>query len=585
MLHMNLFERKIVMVDYKQTVARHIAAAAEGLEADQLMEMLEYPPNPEMGDLSLPCFKLSKTLRKPPQAIADELKGKLPQHSDIARVEAVSGYLNIFLNKERFAGALINEILTSGDRYGAADLGRGRTIVIDFSSPNIAKPFHVGHLRSTMIGNSLYRIFSFLGYRCVGVNHLGDWGTQFGKLIVAYQNWGEAEQVESGGITELLRLYVKFHDEAEQKPELEDEARAWFLKLEQGDEEAHRLWKWFVDISLKEFNKIYELLGVTFDSYAGESFYNDKMAEPIRELKDKGLLEEDDGALLVRLDDYNMPPALMIKKDGATLYHTRDIAAAIYRKRTYHFDKCLYVTGAAQNLHFQQWFKIIELMGYDWAKDLVHVPFGQVSLEGAKLSTRKGNVVMLEDLLRQSVEKIREIIEAKNPDLPDKDEVARQVGVGAIIFNDLSTNRIKDVVFSWEEALNFDGETGPYVQYTHARACSVLRKAGGGTGIALAIDAAGIDASLLQNFEAQLVLKELSLFGERIRQAMVKLEPSVISRYLVDLAQSFNRFYHDCPILVDDQAVRKARLALVKCVQITLANGLKLIGLEAPQQI
>lgn len=573
------------MIDNKQIVAAYIAAAADGLEAEQVKELLEYPPNPEMGDLSLPCFKLSKVLRKPPQAIADELKGKLPAHEHIARVESVSGYLNVFLNKERFAGALVHDILTLSERYGSADIGQGRTIVVDFSSPNIAKPFHVGHLRSTMIGNALYQISSFLGYNCVGINHLGDWGTQFGKLIVAYQNWGEADQVENGGITELLRLYVKFHDEAEARPELEDEARGWFVKLEQGDAEAHRLWKWFVDISLKEFNKIYEMLGVTFDSFAGESFYNDKMAGPIQEMKDKGLLQEDNGALLVRLDDYNMPPALMIKKDGATLYHTRDVAAAIYREATYQFEKCIYVTGAAQNLHFQQWFKIIELMGRDWSNKLVHVPFGQVSLEGAKLSTRKGNVVMLEELLTQSVDKIREIIDAKNPDMPNKEEVARQVGVGAIVFNDLSTNRIKDVVFSWEEALNFDGETGPYVQYTHARACSVLRKANGGTGITLPFEASAIDASKLENVEAQLALKELAVFGERVQQAMSKLEPSIVSRYLVDLAQSFNRFYHECPILVEDTAVRNARLALVKCVQITLTNGLKLIGLEAPQQI
>lgn len=577
------------MMNYKEELARKIASSLEGVEAEALKDLIEYPPNPEMGDFSLPCFKLSKLLRQSPQAIADGIKAKLEAAgagASYERVESVSGYLNVFLNKEQFAEEVVRAVLKGQERFGSADIGQGKTVVIDFSSPNIAKPFHVGHLRSTMIGNALYRIHNFLGYKCVGVNHLGDWGTQFGKLIVAYKNYGEEKDVEEGGILELLRLYVKFHDEAEQRPEMEEEARSWFVKLEQGDAEAERLWKWFVDISMKEFNKIYELLGVRFDSYAGESFYNDKMGAPIEELKAKGLLEEDEGALLVRLDAYNMPPALMIKKDGATLYHTRDVAAAIYRKNTYNFDKCLYVTGAAQSLHFNQWFKIIELMGYDWSKDLVHVPFGQVSLEGAKLSTRKGNVVMLEELLTKSVDRVREIMDKneKTADMPNKEEVARQVGVGAIVFNDLSTNRIKDVVFSWEEALNFEGETGPYVQYTHARACSVLRKANGSGSIAYE-GLESVDAGQLTGLEAQLVLKELYVFGERVHQAMYKLEPSIITRYLVDLAQAFNRFYHESKIMVEDEAVRNARLALVKSVQITLRNGLGLIGLESPEQM
>lgn len=573
------------MINYKNELARMIASSLEGVEAEALQDLIEYPPNPELGDFSLPCFKLSKALRKAPQVIAEEIKSRLAGAAPFDRVEAVAGYVNVFVDKTSFAAEVLRSVLTASERYGSADIGQGKTVVIDFSSPNIAKPFHVGHLRSTMIGNALYQIHSFLGYHCVGVNHLGDWGTQFGKLIVAYKNEGNKEAIEEGGILELLRLYVKFHDDAEKNPEMEEEARSWFVKLEQGDAEAAELWKWFVDISMKEFNKIYELLGVSFDSYAGESFYNDKMGAPIRELKEKGLLEEDEGALLVRLEEYNMPPALMIKKDGATLYHTRDVAAAIYRKNTYHFDKCLYVTGAAQSLHFNQWFKIIELMGYDWAKDLIHVPFGQVSLEGAKLSTRKGNVVMLEELLTKSVDRVREIIDEKNPSMPNKEEVARQVGVGAIVFNDLSTNRIKDVVFSWEEALNFEGETGPYVQYTHARACSVLRQVNGSDSIELGAALESIDPEQLVNLEAQLVLKELYVFGERVQSAMNKLEPSIVSRYLVDLSQAFNRFYHACKIRVEDEKVRNARLALVKAVQITLRNGLRLIGLESPEQI
>ncbi|UUZ93957.1 arginine--tRNA ligase [Paenibacillus sp. P25] len=551
------------------------------MSSEGIAELIEYPPNPQMGDLSSPCFKLSKRLRKAPQAIAEELKANWQEVPAVQRVEAVSGYFNVYLEPAAFAGDVINEVLAQQDRYGSQNIGQGRRIVIDFSSPNIAKTFHIGHLRSTVIGNALYKIFNFLGYESVGINHLGDWGTQFGKLIVAYKLWGNREAVEADGITELQRLYVKFHDEADVKPELEDEARSWFVKLEQGDEEALKLWKWFVDISLKEFQKMYDLLGVKFDSYAGESFYNDKMAAIVEELKEKKPLDEDEGAMLVRLDEYDMPPALMIKKDGGTLYHTRDVTAAIYRKNTYDFEKAVYVTDAGQSLHFKQWFKVIELMGYDWAKQLVHVPFGKVSLEGAKLSTRKGNVINLEELLTKAIEKTREIIEEKNPNMEDKDEVARKVGVGAIIFNDLSNNRIKDIVFSWDEALNFEGETGPYVQYTHARACSVLRKADG-------VQVTGLEPSQaepLSNPEAMGVVRTLYLFKERVEQAMNKLEPSIVSRYLVDLAQSFNRFYHECPILVDDAELRKARLALVESVRITLKNGLRLIGLEAPEKI
>ncbi|TBL73350.1 arginine--tRNA ligase [Paenibacillus thalictri] len=573
-------------MDYKILLADQLAAHVEGIGRDQLADLIEYPPNPQMGDLSLPCFKLSKQLRKAPQAIAEEIKTKWQPQGAFASVDAVAGYVNVFLNKAAFAESVISEVLSKKDRYGSQNIGNGRNIVIDFSSPNIAKTFHIGHLRSTMIGNAIYNIFQYEGYNCIGINHLGDWGTQFGKLIVAYKNWGSEAAVEAEGIDELQRIYVKLHDEAETRPELEDEARAWFVKLEQGDEEALKLWKWFVEISLKEFQKMYELLGVRFDSYAGESFYNDKMAPVLDELKQKNLLQEDDGALLVRLEDYNMPPALMVKKDGGTLYHTRDVTAAIYRHNTYDFEKAIYVTDAGQSLHFQQWFKVIELMGYDWAKNLQHVPFGKVSLEGAKLSTRKGNVIRLEELLTQAIDKTRDIIEQKNPNMENKEEVARKVGVGAIIFNDLSNNRVKDVVFSWEDALNFEGESGPYVQYTQARACSILRKANGSDSNELPAHTGTLNPAKLENAEAVAVLKEIYLFAERVEQAMNKLEPSIVSRYLVDLAQSFNRFYHECPILnVEDPELRAARLALVKCTQITMVNGLRLIGLEAPEKI
>ncbi|WP_240419007.1 arginine--tRNA ligase [Paenibacillus periandrae] len=573
-------------MDYKQLLAAQLGPQLEGVDEATIMELIEYPPNPQMGDLSMPCFKFSKLLRRAPQAIAEELAANWKEHPAVQRVEAVAGYFNVFLQPGHLASSVIGEILEQQDRYGSQNIGQGRNIVIDFSSPNIAKTFHIGHLRSTMIGNAIYKIHEFLGYHCVGVNHLGDWGTQFGKLIVAYKLWGEQAAVEAEGIGELQRLYIKFHDEAEQNPELENEARLCFVRLEQGDEEAIKLWKWFVEISLKEFEKMYELLGVKFDAYTGESFYNDKMAAIVEELKTKNLLEEDEGAQLVRLDDYNMPPALMIKKDGGTLYHTRDVTAAVYRQATYDFEKCIYVTDAGQSLHFQQWFKVIELMGYDWHNRLVHVPFGKVSLEGAKLSTRKGNVIRLEELLTQAIEKTSEIIEQKNPDLDNKAAVAQDVGVGAIIFSDLSNNRIKDIVFSWEEALNFEGETGPYVQYTHARASSVLRKAGErAVGEELPLKLEDHAAGLLVNASEQALLKQLYVFKERLEQAAQKLEPSVVSRYLVDLAQSFNRFYHDSPILIEDAALRQARLALVRCTQITIRNGLTLIGLKAPEKM
>lgn len=571
------------MIDYKSVLAQLTASTLQDVEAAAVEAMIEVPPNPDMGDLSLPCFKLSKTLRKSPQQIAEQLAASLPDHPAFARKAAVSGYFNVYFDKSSFAESVLNGVLQSGERYGSSTIGEGKTIVIDFSSPNIAKPFHVGHLRSTVIGNALYRIHRFLGYNCVGINHLGDWGTQFGKLITAYKLWGNKEQVEQGGIEELMRLYVKFHEEAEANPQLEDEARGWFLKLERGDEQSLELWRWFKDISYQEFNRIYDLLGVTFDSDAGESFYNDKMGAVVEELKEKGLLEEDQGAYLVRLDAYNMAPALILKKDGATLYHTRDIAAALYRHNTYDFDKAIYVTDYAQQLHFQQWFKVIELMGHRWADRLHHVQFGRVNLEGVKFSTRKGNVVLLEELLSQAIDKTRDIIENKNPSLENKEEVAKQVGVGAIIFNDLSNNRIKDISFSWKDVLNFEGESGPYVQYTYARARSVLRKAGAANGSEAG--EAEFDAALLDNAEAQQVLKQLAAFPDKVMQVMDKLEPSIVTRHLIDIAQSFNRFYHECPILVDDDKLKSSRLALVRSVCTVLKVGLGLIGLQSPERI
>ncbi len=603
------------MFDAKSEISRLLAPGIPEIEPQQIHDMLEVPPNPEMGDLALPCFKLSRILKKSPVRIAEDLSAivsKKGSTEDIDRIEAVSGYLNIFLNKNVYIKKVLSEILKAGSSFGSSDIGRRKTVVIDYSSPNIAKPFHVGHLRSTSIGNSLYQIFAFMGYRCVGINHLGDWGTQFGKLIVAYKKWGSEHAVQENLIDELVALYVKFHKEAEKDPSLNEEAREWFTRLEQGNEEARSLWRWFIDISMEEYKKVYDLLGVEFDAYTGESFYNDKMEPVIEELKEKNLLKESKGAMVVDLEKEGMPPCLILKTDGSTLYATRDITAAIYRKNTYHFDKCIYVTGVSQSLHFKQWFKVIEKMGYSWYKDLYHVPFGTVSIGGEKLATRTGKVVLLDDILSRAIQKTRATIEEKNPDLENKEEVAKQMGVGAVIFSDLFSNRIKDVSFSWDEVLNFDGETGPYVQYTHARACSVLRRAEDGKTIRTSeeTDPAGksskaghemgcpgemtsksasadadFDSSLLSSKEEYQLVRVLSAFPDKVKQALDDLEPSILTRYLVELAKEFNRFYHEHPILVKEKGLRKARLALVQATKATLATGLRLIGLHAPEKV
>ena len=564
-------------MDFKAEIASAIAQTLD-IDKNDVLEAVEIPPDKAMGDYAYPCFRLAKVLRKAPPLIAADLAEKIQLPSFVKEVKVVGAYLNFFTDKSVFAETIISKVFAEKENYGKSKEGEGKNIVIDYSSPNIAKPFHVGHLRSTVIGNAIYKIYEFLGYNCVGINHLGDWGTQFGKLITAYKMWGNAEAVEKDGISELMRIYVKFHEEAEKDPSLNDTARAWFVKMQDGDEEAISLWKWFKDISLKEFERVYKTLDVSFDSYAGESFYNDKMAAVVEELKEKNLLKESNGAMIVDLEDAKMPPCLIIRSDGGTLYATRDITAALYRKKTYDFEKCIYVTAIDQNLHFAQWFKVIEKMGYDWYKNLVHVPFGLVSLESGKLSTRKGNVVLMEDLLSEAVKKTAAIIEEKNPDLPNKEEVAKEVGIGAVIFDDLYNGRIKDIVFSWEKMLSFEGETGPYVQYTNARACSVLRKA--------EEEADGnIDFSLLTDDVTVEVIKLIASFNDKVKDAAERYEPSVVSRYLVDLAQAFNKFYHDNSILNAEENTRKARLAVVKAVSLVLTSGLALLGIKAPEQM
>ncbi|MCI1959019.1 MAG: arginine--tRNA ligase [Clostridia bacterium] len=564
-------------MDFKLEIASAIAAAAN-LDKNEVYLNIETPPDKKMGDYAFPCFRLAKTLRKAPPLIAQEISSKIEKPDFISEIKVQSAYLNFFTDKSVFAEKVISKVIAEKENYGRSTEGDGKTVVIDYSSPNIAKPFHVGHLRSTVIGNSLYKIYEFMGYKCVGINHLGDWGTQFGKLISAYKRWGSKEAVEKDGISELMRIYVKFHEEAEKEPSLNDEARAWFKKMQDGDKEALSLWKWFHDMSMKEFNRIYNVLGVKFDAFTGESFYNDKMAAVVDELKEKKLLKKSNGAEIVDLEEADMPPCLIIRSDGGTLYATRDIAAAFYRKRTYNFDKCLYVTAVDQNLHFAQWFKVIEKMGYPWSKDLVHVPFGLVSLPDGKLSTRRGKVVLMEELLKEAVNKTRNIIEDKNPELPDKEKVARQVGIGAVVFDDLYNGRIKDVVFSWDKMLNFEGETGPYVQYTNARACSILKKAEN-------INFENINYASLTDGASVDVCRLLDIFSDKVCDAASKYEPSIVSRYLVDLSQAFNKFYHDNPILSAEKEVCKARLSVVKSVSTVIKTGLSLLGIEAPEQM
>nr|WP_314504381.1 arginine--tRNA ligase [uncultured Peptostreptococcus sp.] len=566
------------MADFKKLISESIKSEIEDLTLEEITALIEVPPNKEMGDYAFPCFKLAKIFRKAPNAIAEDLAGKIQPTDDINKIINLGGYVNFFVNKESLAKKVINQVLSEKENYGKSDFGKGKTVVVEYSSPNIAKPFHIGHVRTTVIGNALSKIYQSQGYHVEKLNHLGDYGTQFGKLIVAYKLWGDKQAVEKDPIKELLKLYIRFHDEAETKPEMEDEAREWFTKLENGDEEAKDLWQWFRDESLKEFSRVYKLLDIEFDSYVGESFYSDKMPAVIEELKEKNLLEESDGAMIVNLEDSKLPPALIQKRDGSTLYLTRDLASAFYRKKVYDFDKSIYVVGAQQELHFKQCFEIIKRMGYDWYKDMIHVQFGMVALEEGTMSTRKGRVVFLEDVLNQAIDRTRQIIEEKNPDAENIDEVAKAVGVGAVVFQELSNSRIKDYTFSWDRTLSFEGETGPYVQYTHARCCAVLRKAGQPVS-------ADINYELLSDQDAADVLSVLENFNKSIMTAMNKNEPHIVTRFVLDLAQAFNKFYHNSPILVEDADLRAARLALVEATRQTIENALKILGMKAPQKM
>lgn len=562
-------------MNIKEDIARSAALAA-GLEAAELMQMLEVPPDPKMGDLALPCFRLAKTLRKSPQIIAQDLAQKIGTPAGIARTELLGGYINFYFDRAAYSGKTLASVFAA-DQWGSSDVGRGRCVVIDYSSVNIAKPFHIGHLSSTAIGSSLYKIYQFLGFRPVGINHLGDWGTQFGKLITAYKLWGNDQEIERDSVSAMLKLYVRFHEEAKKDESLNEEGRAWFKKIEDGDAEALRIFGWFSDLTLREAKRVYEMLGIQFDYFTGESFYNNKMQPVLDELKEKNLMELDAGAYIVRLEEYSLPPCIVLKTDGATLYSTRDLAAAEYRKQTFDFYKALYVVAYQQSLHFRQLFAVLEKMGKPWASQCEHVAFGMVSLEDGTLSTREGKIVLLEDVLNRSIEKTLATINEKNPELENKDEVARQVGIGAVLYSTLSAGRIKDITFSFDRVLNFDGETGPYVQYTHARASSVLRKYNGQNGQA--------DYTALANDDAFAVIKQIADFPSAVVAAADKNEPSFITRHITLLAQYFNKYYYEYRIMDTDEKQTRARIQLTQAVQATIKTGLNLLGIAAPERM
>ncbi len=583
------------MQNFKKLLAEKIKetldcmAPENEISVSELISALEYPPDKSMGDVAFPCFRLSKLLRKAPPMIAQSLAPSVKELDSVEKVEIAGGYLNVFVDKNRLAYDIVKKVLEQGERFGANDSGCGKTMVIDYSSPNVAKPFHIGHLGTTVIGHSLKMLYKFCGWNTIGVNHLGDWGTQFGKLIVAYRLWGSKEAVEKGGIDELVALYVRINKEIKNEEEesekqtgekhskLGDMARAEFKKLEDHDKDNTELWKWFISISIEEYKKTYKQLGIEFDYYTGESFYTDLMPAQVEKLREKNLLQIDDGASIVDLSEYGMPPCLILKRDGSTLYPTRDIAAAVYRKETFNFDKCIYVTSNQQILHFKQWFKVLELMGYDWYDQLLHVPYGTVSIGGAKLSTRDGNVVLLRDLFKMSIDKSREIIEQRNPTLENKDEVAEAVGVGAIVFNYLSNSRIKDINFNLEDALSFEGNTGPYAQYTYARTCSLLEKLGKAETLPEGYKANELEVDLA---------KALSALPEKVEAAIKDSEPMEITRFILDVCAAFNRFYHDCPIqTAESEDAKSFRLALVEATRTVLGNAFGLICLKKTPKI
>lgn len=562
-------------MNQKQVIAERLAAVLPNLEVEAIYNLLEKPKSSEMGDIAFPAFSLAKVERKAPQAIAADIVEKLDT-TGFEKVLATGPYVNFFLDKAAISHQVLTDVITQKDQYGQLNIGQGHNVTIDMSSPNIAKPFSVGHLRSTVIGDALANIHEKLGYKPIRINHLGDWGKQFGMLIVAYKLWGDKAAVEADPISELLKLYVRINAEAEEKPELDEEARQWFKKLEDGDKEALELWQWFRDESLVEFNRIYDKLDVTFDSYNGEAFYNDKMDEGIQILEEKGLLQESKGAKIVDLESYNLPPALIMKTDGATLYITRDMATAMYRKRTYDFVKSIYVVGQEQINHFKQLKAVLKEMGFDWSDDMTHITFGLVTKDKKKLSTRKGNIILLEPTLDEAISRALTQIEAKNPDLENKEEVAHAVGVGAVKFYDLKTDRDNGYDFDLEAMVSFEGETGPYVQYAYARIQSILRKAN-------FIPSAENDYKLA-DAESWEIIKHIQNFSTVVERAGNKFDPSLIAKYAINLAQAFNKYYAHTRIL-DESPERDSRLALAYATGLVLKEALRLLGVKAPEKM
>ena len=569
------------MINFKEQIAKQISKIIN-IEWEELANYLEVPPDANLGDYAFPCFKLAKTLRKAPPVIAQEIKDNIEiQNTAIEKIEVVGGYLNIFINKKMLVENVLKEIDAKKDKYGYSNIGEGRTAVIEYSSPNVAKPFHIGHLRTTVIGGALYKIYNAIGYNTVGINYLGDWGLQFGKVMCGLELWKEEYDLENDSINSLLKIYVRFNEEEKQNPDLTDMAREWFKKLEDRDEYTVKTWEWIRKVSIENYNKTYNLLNSKFDSYNGEAYYNDKMDAVVKELDEKGLLEESQGAKIVDLEEYNMPPCIIITSAGTTIYAPRDITAFIDRVNTYKFDKMVYVVGAEQKLHFEQFFKVLEKMGYEeYVKKAVHVPFGLVvDKNGEKIGSRKGNSVFLEDILQEAINKSKKIVEEKNPNLENKDDVARKVGVGAIIFNDLYNSRIKDEIFDWDTLLNFQGETGPYMQYIYVRTKSLMEKAN------YVPDINKVDFSLLQENEAIDIIKLLYDFTNTILISAEKNEPSIIARYLINLAQKFSTFYNNNKIIDDNSSLQEARLYLTYACGNVLKIGAGLLGMEMPDKM
>ncbi|KWZ78812.1 arginine--tRNA ligase [Anaerococcus tetradius] len=565
------------MTDFKENIAKELEKKDIGLTFDEIYKLIEIPPQDNMGDYSFPCFSLARTMRKNPAIIAEELASSLDLKA-FEKIENLNAYVNFYVDRKMFEEETLNEIIEKKEKYASSDIGKGKNIVVEFSSVNIAKPFHIGHIRSTVIGDALRNIHKFLGYNTIASNYIGDYGTQFGTMIKAYKLWGDDDKLRKSPIKELLNLYVRYNTEAENDEKMKEDARLEFKNLEDGQEEAVRLWSWFKEISFKEFDRVYKMLDIDFDNYNGEAYHSEFIPKVIEELKEKDLLVESDGALIVDLSEFDLPPSIVIKSNGSSAYITRDIATAINRKKVYDFDKNLYVVATQQNLHFDQLFAILKLMGYDFYKDCKHVSFGMVSLKDQTLSTRKGQVVFLEDVLNKAIEKTKEVMESRHTEIEDIEETAKIVGIGAVKFQELYNNRIKDYVFDWDEVLNFDGETGPYLQYTYARAKSVLRKAG-------FEKAEKMNFTKITSDEEFALVKSLANFKDIVIKACEKYEPSLITRHLTEIAKNFNKFYNTCQVNVEDKEVKEERLALTYASSLVIKIGLGLLGIKTVEKM